>query len=31
MRCTAEGTYKLSDALSVTGGLRWTQDDKDYQ
>jgi iron complex outermembrane receptor protein len=25
-----EGTYQLSDALSVTAGLRWTQDDKDY-
>jgi iron complex outermembrane receptor protein len=25
-----EGTYRLTDALSVTGGLRWTQDDKDF-
>ena len=25
-----EGTYHLSDALSVTGGLRWTKDEKDY-
>ena len=25
-----EGTYQLTEALSVTGGLRWTKDDKDY-
>ena len=25
-----EGSWRLTDALSVTGGLRWTQDDKDY-
>lgn len=27
----AEGTWRFTDAWSVTGGLRWTQDDKDYQ
>ena len=27
----SEGTWQLSEALSVTGGLRWTQDDKDYR
>jgi iron complex outermembrane receptor protein len=26
----AEGTYKFTDALSLTGGLRWTQDEKEY-
>jgi iron complex outermembrane receptor protein len=25
-----EATWKLSNALSVTGGLRWTKDDKTY-
>ena len=25
-----EGTWQLTEALSVTGGLRWTQDDKDF-
>lgn len=27
----SEGTWQLTEALSVTGGLRWTQDDKDYR
>ena len=25
-----EGTYKVTDALSVTGGVRWTKDEKEY-
>ncbi|MFZ1625457.1 MAG: TonB-dependent receptor [Gammaproteobacteria bacterium] len=26
-----EGTYQITEALSVIGGLRWTKDDKDYK
>jgi iron complex outermembrane receptor protein len=26
-----DGTFDLSDRLSVTGGVRWTKDDKDFQ
>lgn len=26
-----EGTYQITEALSVTGGLRWTKDDKEYR
>jgi len=26
----ANGTYNFTDALSISGGLRWTQDDKDF-
>ena len=26
-----QGTYKITDMLSVTAGLRWTQDDKEVQ
>ena len=26
-----QGTYQITEALSVTGGLRWTKDDKDYR
>jgi iron complex outermembrane receptor protein len=25
-----EGTFRVTDALSVTAGLRWTQDEKEY-
>lgn len=27
----AEGTWQATTALSVTGGLRWTQDEKEYK
>jgi iron complex outermembrane receptor protein len=26
-----EGTYQVNDALSVTGGVRWTRDEKEYR